>query len=180
MVIFAAHVKQAALVGIGHGGRTKVKRPLHRGQQRCPVELNRIKRTGFDQGLHRALVDLAAVYPHAKIKQTLERPHRVARRPSAAPLARRHNRLDCLLACALDGAQTVANLFVRDRLKAAHTPVHIRRLKGEAHLQGVFKQHFQLVGVVHLHRHVGAEKLGGVMHLEPAGVVRQQRVSSCV
>ena len=130
-----------------------------------------VKRTGLDQGLHRAFVQAAAVDPHAKVKQAGER---------AALFAGLDDGLDGLLACALDGAQTVANDFVRHRLKAMTAPVHVRRIKGQTEFQCVLVQHFELVGVVHFHRHVGAEKLGGVMHLEPAGVVRQQGVGGGV
>ena len=39
-------------------------------------------------------------------------------------------------------------------------------------------QDFQLIGIAHLHRHVGSKKLRCVVHLEPSRVVRQQCVSS--
>ena len=58
--------------------------------------------------------------------------------------------------------------------------VNVWRIKGQAELKRIFIKHLEFVGVVHFHRHVGAEKLSGVMHLEPTGMVGQQRVSGSV
>ena len=130
-----------------------------------------VKSATFDQRFHRALVDACALDPHTKVVQRLERP---------ALFARRHNRRDRLLACALDSAQTVAHAGVAGRLKPVVTAVDVRRLELDTHSLRVTKQDFELVGVVHFHRHVRGKKLGGVVHLEPGRVVRQQSVRSRV
>ena len=130
-----------------------------------------IKSTGFDQGFHRALVQATAVYSHTEVKQAGE---------GSTLLARFDDGIDGLLSCAFDGAQTVPNDFVGHRFKAVRAAIDIGRIKAHAKLQGIFKQHFQFVGVVHFDGHVGAEKLCGEMHLEPTRVIRQQRISSRV
>ena len=81
---------------------------------------------------------------------------------------------------AFHGPQAITDDLVGDGFEPVEAPVHIRRLKRQPHLLRVFKQHLELVGVIHFHRHVGAEELGGVVHLEPAGVIRQQGISGCV
>ena len=159
-----AHVKQAALVGIGLGGGRELKRPVHRSQQFGAVQVQVVKSAGLDEGLYRALVELGLVHAHAKVIQRGKQPALFA--------CRDHGRYG-LLSCALDGAQAVTDAFVGDGLKAVVAAVHIRRLETDAHFDGVAKQHLELVGVVHFHRHVGAEKLGRVMHLEPGRVVSQ-------
>ncbi len=170
----AHHVKQAALVGIGLSGTGKIKSHIDRIKHGCAVLLQGIKRTGFDQGFDRAFVDLAALYPHAKIKQAGE---------GAARFTRCNNRFHRLLPCPFDGPQPIANHGLGHRLKAVHPTVHIRWLKshsGFPHdgLLRVLEQNFQLVGVAHLNGHVGAEELGRVMHLQPGGVVGQERIGS--
>ena len=177
MVILATHVKQAVLVGIGGTGRGKVKCAVHAFHQGCTVQVNAVKRTRLDEGFHAALVQAAAVYPAGKVKQALERTGLLGGAPA---FARRHNRLDGLLAGPLDGTQTVADFFVGDGLKAVDTAVDIGRLKTQPHLFGILEQHLQLVGVVHFHRHVGAEELGRVVHLDPGRVVGQERVGGGV
>ena len=169
MVVLPAHVEQAALVGIRHGCIGKVKRPLDRRHERRAVELQRVERPRLDQRLHTALVELAAVDAHAEIKQAGE---------IAAHLSCGHYRLNRLLPRALDGPQAIADDFVRDRLKAVAAPIDVGCLKRNRHLHRIFKEHPQLVRVVHLHRHVGREELGREMHLEPGRVVRQQRIGS--
>ena len=47
-------------------------------------------------------------------------------------------------------------------------------------LLSVTKQYLELVGVVHLHRHIGAKEFGRVVDLDPSGVVRQEGVSRSV
>ena len=126
-----------------------------------------VKSAGLDEGLYRALIKLGLVHAHAKVIHRSKQPTLFARRD--------HGR-NGLLAGALDGAQAVADALVGDGLEAVVAAVDVRRLKADAHFDGVAEQHLEFVGVVHLHRHVGAEKLRRVMHLEPGRVVRQQRV----
>ena len=171
--IFAHHVKQPTLVGVGLGCRSKVKRTVYALQQGGAVELQAVHSAGFNKGFYGAFVQPRAVYPHAKVKQAGEGTSSVTLRASAPALARGHNGLNGLLACTFDGAQAIANLGVRHRLKAVLSPIDVGRLKAHAHLQGVFKQDLELIGVVHLHRHVGAEKLSRVMHLQPSRVIGQ-------
>ena len=180
MIVLATQVEQAALIGIGHCCRTKIKRAVYRRDQGGAVKLNRIKGSGLDQGFHRAFVDAAAVHPQAKIKQALEGSHVARRGTCATPLTRRNDCVNRLFASAFDGRQTVADHRVRDRLETVHATVHIGCLKAQPHLDRVFKQNLQFVGIVHFHRHVGAEKFGRVMHLQPAGVIGQQRVRRSV
>ena len=47
-------------------------------------------------------------------------------------------------------------------------------------LGGVVAQDLELVGVVQLDGHVRREELGGVMDLDPAGVIGQQRIGGGV
>ena len=56
--------------------------------------------------------------------------------------------------------------------------VDIGRFKGHTHLERVFIQDLELVGVIHFNRHVGTEELSGVMHFHPSGVIGQQRICS--
>ena len=70
--------------------------------------------------------------------------------------------------------------MVGNRLKTVLPLVNIRQIELNAHAHGIFKQHFELIGVIHLHRHIGAEKFGGVMHLNPCRVVGQQRIGGSV
>ena len=159
-----AHVKKAALVGIGLGGGRELKRPVHRSQQFGAVQVQVVKSAGLDESLHSALVELGLVHAHAKVIQ---------RSKQSALFARGDHGRNGLLACALDGAQAVTDALVGDGLEAVVAAVHVRRLKADAHLDGVTEQDLELIGVVHLHRHVGAEKLRRVMHLEPGRVVGQ-------
>ena len=85
-----------------------------------------------------------------------------------------------MLAGALDRTQAITNVLVRNRLKPVHAPVNIGRLKVNAKLLSVTKQDLELVGVVHLHRHIGAKEFGRVVDLDPRGVVGQERISSSV
>ena len=171
MVIVAAQVKQATLVGIGDAGIGKINRLVNRCDQRCAVELQGVKRARFDQRFNRPLVQLAAVHTHAKVIQAGEHP---------TLLACQNHRLNRLLTSAFYSTQPVANLLVRDRLEAVVAPVDVGSLECQAHLDCVFKQSLHFVGVVHLHRHVGAEKFRRVMHLQPGGVIGQERVGSRV
>ena len=76
---------------------------FYTGQQLGAVEVQVVKRTGFDEGFDRAFVQTAAVHTAAEVEQASER---------AALLARRHDGINRLLTRTFDGAQTVANDFV--------------------------------------------------------------------
>ena len=180
MFVVPAHVKQAGLVGVRQHGRTKVKRQVERGQQAGAVALQRVKGACLDQRFDRALVDAAAVDPGTKVKQAVKGARLTAHGAGTAAFARRHNRLNGLLPGALDGTQAVADDPVGNWLEPVRAAVDIGWLKAQSHAQRVFKQHLELVGVVHFHRHIGAEELGRVMHLEPAGVISQKRVGGGV
>ena len=162
-------VKQAALMGMRLHAGGKIKGAVDAGHQAGTVQIQVVESARLDQGLHAALVDTGAVDAHTKIKQTGE---------VSSRLPRRHDGLDGLLAGATHRPQAITDHGVGDRLKPVPTAVDVRWLKGQSHFDGVFKQHFELVGVVHLHRHVGAEKLHRVVHLEPGRVIGQQRISS--
>ena len=173
MVVVAHGIEQATLVGIGHAGAGVVEGAIDRGQKFGAVEMNGIKRAGFDQRFDRALVQALTIHTTAEIEQALERPHFAAVGAFAATFAGRHDGFDGLLARAFDGTQSVANRLVGDGLEAVSTAVDVRWLETDAHFERVFVQDLELVGVVHLHRHVGAEEFGGVVHLEPGGVIGQ-------
>ena len=145
----------------------KVKGAVNAGHQTGAVQIEVVKCARFDQCLHAALVHTGAVDAHTKVKQTAE---------VATSVACGHDGLDGLLAGAAHRPQAITDHGVGDRLKTMTTAVDVRRLKGQTHLDGVFKKYLELVGVVHLHRHVGAEKLHRVVHLEPGRVVGQQRI----
>ena len=90
-----AHVKQAALVGIGLGGGRELKRPVHRSQQFGAVQVQVVKSAGLDESLHGALVELGLVHAHAKVIQ---------RSKQSALFARGDHGRNGLLTGALDGA----------------------------------------------------------------------------
>ena len=177
VVVFAAHVKQAGLVDVGTCRCRKVKGAVNRRHHGGAVEFKRVKGTGFDERLQAALVHAAAFHAAAKVKQAGKGPGLGRGAPA---FARGDDGLNRLLARAFDGAQAVADLAVRDGLETVEAPVDVGRLKVDVELAGVFKQDLELVGVVHLHRHIGAEKLGRVMHLDPGRVVRQERIGGGV
>ena len=178
--VVAHHVEQAALVGVGQLGVGIFKGIFHRGLQRGPIAFDGIKSPGFDERLQGALVELGAVHTHTKIPQALERPLHMALWPHALAVACGHDGFNGRLPGAFDGAQPIADHVVGHRLKAVMAPVDVGRLKAQAHLQRILVQHLELVGVVHFHGHVAAEKLGGVMHLQPRRLVSQQGVSGGV
>ena len=120
MVVFATHVKQAGLVGVGAGRRSKVKRAVNGRHQRCAVELQRVKGAGFDQRLQAAFVHAAALYAATEVKQAGEGPGLAG---GTTAFARGDDGLDGLLARAFDGAQAVADLPVRDGLEPVHAAV---------------------------------------------------------
>ena len=171
MVVLATQVEQPALVGIRLGRVGEVESAVHRGDQRGSVELQRVERAGLDQGFQTTLVQPGAVHPHTEVEQAGK---------GAALLARRHDGLDGLLPGSLDRTESVADHLSRHRFEAVDAAIHVGRLERHAHLARVLEQHAQLVGVVHLHRHVGAEKLGREVDLEPGRVVGQERISGGV
>ena len=181
MGVVAHHVKQPALVHVGQSGCGKVKGPVDGRHQRGTVHVHGVKRPGFDQGLQRALVQPRLVHANTEVEQALEGAFGGALRPFTAAFARSHHRLYRLLTGALDSTQTIAYDLVGHRLETVGATVDVRRLKTQTEVfDSIFIEHLELVGVVHFHRHVGAEKLRRVMDLEPAGVVRQQGIGSRV
>ena len=176
-VVVIAHVEQAALVGVCNSSCGEIKGAVYGCHQAGAVELQRVEGTGLDQRFHAALVNAGALDAAGKVKQAGERPGLCS---GSTTLARRDNCLNRLLPGALYGAQTVADLLVGDGLEAVEATVHIRWLKAQAHFFGVLEQHLELVGVVHFHRHIGAEELGRVVHLDPGRVVGQERVGGGV
>ena len=137
--------------------------------------MQRVECAGLDQRFDRALVDAAAVDANAEVVKAGEGT------PFATGGASRFpgldDRLDRLLPRAFHGSQAVADHLVGDRFEAMVAAVDVRRLERETKiLLRVFEQHLELVGVVHFHGHVGAEELRRVMHLQPARVIREQRV----
>ena len=130
--------------------------------------MQRIKGASLDQGFNRAFVQTASVNADTEIEQAGER---------TTLFARFHYGIDRLLACALDGTQTIANDFIGHRLKAVCTAIDIGWIEAHAKLQSIFKQDLEFVGIVHFNGHVGAEKLRREMDLQPTSVIRQQGIS---
>ena len=176
----AQGVEQAALVGVGFAGGGVVPGHVERGNERGAVLLEGVERAGADEGFDGAFVHARAVDAAAKVEEAGKRPVFAARKAFAPAFSGGDDGLDGLLAGALDGAQAVADELVADRLEAVAAPVDVGRLKGQALAQRVFMQRPQLVGVVHFHRHVGAEEFGAVVHFQPGGVIGQQRVGGGV
>ena len=178
--IVAHHVEQAALVGIRQLGVRVLERMVDRGHQRRAVQVDAVEGPGLDQSLQRALVQLAAVHARTEVAQALEGSLDMPVRTHALTFARGDDGFDRLLARALDRAQAIANDLVRDGLKAVHAAVDVGHLEAHAHLQRIFVQHLEFVGVVHFHGHIPAEKFCRVVHLEPGRVVGQQRIGGRV
>ena len=178
--VLAHHVEQPALVGIGQRLVGELEGMVDGGHQGRAVQFDGIEGTALDQGFQRALVQARAVHAHAEVGQALERPLVGAARAHATAFTGRDDGLDGLLARALDGTQAIAYDLVGDGLEAVHAAVDIRRLEADAHLERVFVQHLELVGVVHFHGHVPAVELGRVVHLQPGRVIGQQRVGGGV
>ena len=179
-VRLVAEVEQAALVGMRGLVVGVLEGQADAGQQlRASVQSERmqpVEGAGLDQRLDHALVQALPVDAVREVEDRAER---------TALGARAQDGLDRALAGALDRPQAVADepvaRLARRRLEAVDADVDIRRLEGDAEmLGGVVAQDLELVGVVQLDGHVRREELGGVMDLDPAGVIGQQRIGGGV
>ena len=127
-----------------------------------PATAQAVKRAGFNQGFHRALVDGAAVHPLAKIKD-------VAEIPAFLPFG--HNRQRGLLAQAFDGVEAKADAlfaFVCIHNKLDMGVVNQGRQDGDLIAPAKLHIDSDLARVAQVGVDERRHELGRVMALEPS------------
>ena len=185
--------KQASLMRIGLGVVCRLAgqgnlRDQHRAfgpPSPGALRMERIKRTGLDQGLHGPPVHHAPVDPGTEVKEVSER----------ALLARGQNVLHGRLAHPAHRPQSIANgpgtlgglalwqpLLVHPPhgLKPVLAAVYVWCEHPQAIGLGVLHQEGDLVGVIHFRGQGGGQKLRRVVGLEPGGLIGDDRIGGGV
>src|SRR5690554_2314185 len=163
--------KQRDLIGAALGLLGRFNGVAHRSKQGGPVLFDLIEGSGTNKRFDAATIDTVPVDPAAEVKQAGVRP---------AFLTGTDDLLYRALARALDGPQTVAHgarrlaagrMLIGHRLKSVSRRVDIRWEDLHAVGKGILPEDLDLVGIVHIGRQGGRQKLGWMMGLEPGCLV---------
>jgi len=162
----AEHVHHACIAVLRDlvGGLQHFRQLQH---QRGAILRQCVHRAGMDQRFQRALVEAGGIHPLAEIQQVGER---------SVGRARSHDRLAGALAYALHRAQAVADRLWLGRLEHVGRGVDVRRQHREAQRPRLVEEADHLVGVVHVRGQHRGHELRRVVHLQPRGLVGDQRV----
>ena len=129
------------------------------------VFLDRVEGAGGDQAFQHALVDRARIDAAGEIGEIGERPL----------AARRENALDRLAADAAQRRERVVDGIAVD-VEFDAGAVDRRRLDLDAEPLGLGAEFGELVGVAHVERHRGGQKLDRIVRLHVGGLIGEQRV----
>ena len=174
--IMAVITKKRNLVGTAFCLIGRLQGGAQRGQERCSVGLDGVKRSRTNECFNAPTIDCLPIDAATKVKQAGERSTR---------LPYPHDFLDSALPCPLDRPHAITDgawwswvgrIAVRHGLKSVARCVDVGGQHLNAIGQAITPKCLHLVGVIHVGRQGGRQELGWVMRLEPSRLESDQGI----